>query len=381
MTTMMSAQLASMPRSAIDAANARAKIIHRTLALLERIWGPRKPQDPAQWMEKNGQLFEFVLAQAQAELVAIAAMTVDIQLAEQGYRGPIDRHVDPAGFVGAAGDGRPIMGLAYAANLRVSTGIEAAEPKALAPLWQAAWTTLAISTQTALSDTSRVAKTVHMAARPKTAWIRMATPPCCARCAILAGKTGSSPRMGFDRHPGCDCDAVPIARYDERRGDPKLKAQVFDVKEYFDSLPPEDQNKIFTKAGAKAIRDGADPAQVVNARRGMSIAADRFGVETTTTLEGTTNRGWASDYLRRSYGRQMAKSPGDRYMRTVRPRLMPEEIYRMAGDDADMALNLLHKNGFLTDASPDLSGKWSWAIRDKDILAAQDRTFQRLVRS
>jgi hypothetical protein len=52
---------------------------------------------------------------------------------------------------------------------------------------------------------------------------------------------------------------------------------------------------------------------------------------------------------------------------------MPEEIYRIAGDDRDLALSLLHKNGFLTDATPDLGGKWSWAKRDPEVLAAKRR--------
>ena len=64
---------------------------------------------------------------------------------------------------------------------------------------------------------------------------------------------------------------------------------------------------------------------------------------------------------------------GGRYRRTSVARLMPEEIYRIAGDDRDLALALLHKNGFLTDATPDLSGKWSWAKRDPEIRAVNRR--------
>lgn len=38
--------------------------------------------------------------------------------------------------------------------------------------------------------------------------------------------------------------------------------------DYFESLDRAEQDKIFTKAGAQAIRDRADINQVVNARRG-----------------------------------------------------------------------------------------------------------------
>lgn len=375
--TLSAAYLEAFPQAAVRPAEIRAAIIRRTLQALQKI---KQNLDPATWFERYADVYELIVAMAQAELVILAGASVDEQLLEQGYSGPASLTVNPTGFVGSTGDGRPVMGLAYAAATAVEEQLAASEAVPLAIAWQAAWPRLLLSTQTALSDTSRVAKQVQMTARPGTGWIRMVRPPCCARCAILAGKRAASPKVGFKRHPGCDCDAVPINNYRSRFTDPKVKDAVFDVREYFFSLSDTEQDRIFTKAGAQAIRDGADPAQVVNARRGMTTAVDRFGQTVKVTTEGTTKRGWASDYLRQSYGAQLRKQPGSRYMRSDRLRLMPEEIYKIAGDDADMALNLLHKNGYLTDASTDLSGRWSWAIRDKDVLDAQERTFNRLVR-
>lgn len=67
----------------------------------------------------------------------------------------------------------------------------------------------------------------------------------------------------------CDCRHIPCTEdvADDLRTDPKA---------YFDSLSESEQSRIFTKSGAKAIRDGADMGRVVNARRGMSSSYKRL---------------------------------------------------------------------------------------------------------
>lgn len=80
----------------------------------------------------------------------------------------------------------------------------------------------------------------------------------------------------------------------------------------------EEQAKAFTVAGAEAIRSGADPARVVNARRGMYEAGGRL-----LTREATTRRG---------IGRPI--------------RLMPEQIYRDARDRSE-TLRLLRLHGYI----------------------------------
>ena len=170
-------------------------------------------------------------------------------------------------------------------------------------MWHHAGVMLATATQTAISDAARMAILTHLAARPGTTWVRVVRPPCCARCAILAGKKGSS-SMRFLRHPGCDCTAIPVS---EATSD-MHKLFYFDAKEYFDSLAPEQQAKVFTKAGAKAIQDGADINQVVNARRGMKAITSAGGRRRLITTEGTTKRGWASEYLREQYGAVLAEA-------------------------------------------------------------------------
>lgn len=175
--------------------------------------------------------------------------------------------------------------------------------------------------RTMVADAGRAADLVAMAARPAvTSYVRVVELPACARCIILAGREyGLS--TGFQRHPRCDCTMEPVTK--NYRPDP------VDAKDVFDSMSPAQRRKVFGEAGTKAIEAGADVAQVVNARRGMTTAT-RYGRPVLATTEGQTKRG-----LTRSRRRNGA------------PRLMPEEILRIAGDDREEAIRLLTRNGYI----------------------------------
>lgn len=117
----------------------------------------------------------------------------------------------------------------------------------------------------------------------------------------------------------CDCLGIPAAE--------NLAGDILtDPKVIFESLSPQQQDSIFTAAGAQAIRDGADMNQVVNARRGLTVVGSRL-----TTTEGTTKRGFA--------GKRMQATG-----QTIR--LMPEAIAELARDRTE-AIALLRSNGFL----------------------------------
>ena len=169
--------------------------------------------------------------------------------------------------------------------------------------------------------------------------------------------------FGVSAAPFCDCRHVPAI--EDTAGD-----LTTDPDTYFRSLDEASQDRIFTKSGAQAIRDGANPAQVVNARAGMSTAqvqlrapGDRwtakgrleaqrvYGRDVFTTTEGTTRRGSAYRAMRENtrWGRnEDLKLPGERYARSRAPRLMPESVYAIAEDRAD-AIRLLRINGYITD--------------------------------
>jgi hypothetical protein len=181
---------------------------------------------------------------------------------------------------------------------------------------------LAMLAASAVQDAGRNGASIAMAVTPSVdGYVRMLNPPSCSRCAVLAGKFFRW-NQGFERHPQCDCRHIPTS--ESVTGD-----LTTDPQAYFDSLNPAEQDRIFTKAGAQAIRDGADIGQVVNARRGME-KGQLFGREMFHTFEGVTRRGVA----RRAMG-------------SGRPvRLMPESIYALATDRAD-ALRLLKLYGYL----------------------------------
>lgn len=241
-----------------------------------------------------------------------ALTSVPLMLDEQGIEPDPVANVAPASVAGVASDGRPLASLFE----------QAANQSALA---------LMVATQ--IQDAARGAAGLGIAVRPQvTGYVRMLSPPSCSRCAILAGKFFRW-NTGFSRHPKCDCRHIPST--EDRAGDLTTNPDA-----YFHSLSSAEQDRIFTKAGAQAVRDGADLGQVVNARRGM--ATMQFGKRTAlVTREGTTARGLAGNRLG-----SLRKAEGERYRRSGRPRVMPETIYAVAKDRGD-AVRLLKLNGFI----------------------------------
>jgi len=190
--------------------------------------------------------------------------------------------------------------------------------------------------RTQVADAGRVADLVATTARPQaTGYVRMLVGQSCSRCVLLAGRWYRY-NAGFQRHPKCDCVGLPGR--ENTAGDIRTNPTA-----YFHSLSPADQDRIFTKAGAEAIRNGADINQVVNARRGVQTAS-LFGRDVLVTTEGTTTRGLAG--IRLGARQTQTKNAADRYRRATRVRLMPEQILRDA-KDRDDALRLLRLHGYL----------------------------------
>lgn len=182
---------------------------------------------------------------------------------------------------------------------------------------------------TQLQDVARSSAAIQLGARPDVeGYVRMLNPPSCSRCAVLAGRFYRR-STGFKRHPNCDCRHVPTTENTagDLRTDPNL---------YFASLTREAQDKIFTNAGAEAIRRGADVNRVVNARRGMSTAQ-------------VNARGWAPrGRLARTdvFGQPVYTTTEATKGLAVRTRLMPESILEIATSEAD-TLRLLRIHGYL----------------------------------
>lgn len=243
-------------------------------------------------------------------------------------------------FVGVTGTGVSVDEALFSAVIVAKVGVRdgATVPQAL----KLGENRLMQTAQLALADTGRLAERVAFAPRPVAFYTRILTLPSCSRCAVLAGRRYRM-ETAFQRHPNCDCVHGPAEDWDNE--------QEF-ADSYFESLPTAEeldekyphltvkmrreagiysQEDIFTKAGAEAIRKGADINQIVNARRGMYTAAD--GVR--YTREGVTRRGWANMQMRRNFGG-----------RSTRRRLMPEEIQAMTRGNKDAYLQMLRAYGY-----------------------------------
>lgn len=277
----------------------------------------------------------FRLVGAQREAAGSADAYLSAILTAQGVTvGPAPT-VNVEALTGVASDGRELASLLALPGIVAKTAIAGGASVARAMAAGGALAQLAAHTQVA--DAGRVADQIALVANPRTGgYVRMAVGKTCARCLILAGRRYQW-NTGFRRHPKCDCIHIPEA--EDSPGDLRTNPRVA-----FEAMGRTEQDKVFTKAGAQAIRDGADINQIVNARRGMQTASV-FGRDVLITPEGTTTRGVA--------GRRLGaldsgtKVDGRRYRVARAPRLMPEQIYIDARGDRTEAIRLLRRFGYL----------------------------------
>lgn len=269
----------------------------------------------------------------------------------------------PEAFAGVTLDGRELAPAMYGAVTTTKRVIAAGRPPQEAFTVGASF--LATVVGAAVQDMGRQADMVGAVGRGWTRYVRALSPGACSRCAILAGK--GSTAVPFKRHPRCKCVACPVP-VDPTTGRELAVEGFFDTPgDYFDSLSRGEQDRVFTNAGAEAIRQGADPVKVVNARRGaygigysghynvhakvnrlrpvtVGVRADGTPLRVYATTEGTTGRG--------GFGRNELQltdqyARDGRYRRTTTIRLMPEQIAVMAGDDPDRWIELLTRYGYL----------------------------------
>lgn len=311
-----------------------------------RLWSQVDRSDIARsWLSLLVRLLT-VVSSAQAIAAASSATYLDDALEVQGIDPTADGRLRPGAFAGVASDGRDLETLLYQPAIRTLDliGQGAVPARALA----AGRVALDMMVRTQIADAGRVADGVALTARRGApGYVRMLSPPSCARCVILAGKFYRWNR-GFARHPRCDCRHIPAA--ESNADDLRVRPTA-----YFESLSPTEQDRVFGKAGAQAIRDGARLSLVVNARRGMytaSIGSVRFAA----TREATTVRGLYGGYeiqdngtLRKRGADELTRvRSGNRFIRAARaPRLMPEQIYTEAKGDRDEAIRLLKRFGYL----------------------------------
>lgn len=326
-----------------------------------RAWSRMGPEFAASFAAVHPLLMD-AAAQAQESVSSMVEPYFERVLSQTGQSAPTIATPAEAPLVGTAGDGRPVASLFDQAVTNARQAVKRGHSPQVALKQAEAF--LVSSMTTVVADTARQMEALQMALRPQIAgYVRMIEPGACSRCAILAGRHYRR-NEGFERHPRCRCTHIPASEAvaGNWQADPQA---------YFDSLPsaaelaeeyPDlthaerrarglySQEDVFTKAGAEAIRAGADPAQVVNARRGMRVAQPGYNRDrrpmvdadmraTETRFRGGERFTWEGTSFR---GRAYADRTGRRQFE----RLMPESIIPMARDQ-DHLIQLLTEHGYI----------------------------------
>lgn len=324
----------------------RALLAGRTARQVVRLWRGLDPGALDSGWDRVAPLMEGVVTRAQ---VTAARQAVPFTNAVADSAGP---KLIPEAFAGVSREGREVAPELFAAVTTTKRLIQrgAGVPSA----FRAGAGVMSMLAATLVADAGRSADRTLAVGKGWTRFVRVVSAGACSRCAILAGVTGY--RTNFQRHPMCRCTSMPIK-------DGAVPDGFHDSPSgYFESLSASEQERVFTKAGAEAIRLGADPVKVVNARRGAlksvqrpdgsySLArlrptvigrrADGSPLTVYATPEGTTARS--------SWGRaqgDLRRANGDRYRRTRTVRLMPEQIMQMSTNPARV-VELLQRYGYL----------------------------------
>lgn len=250
----------------------------------QRLWRQVDPTNVDESMIAVRPRLVAALQKYRGQIAGAAATYVPAVLRETALAAdPVDE-LNLDRFLEHAPDGRTLDGMydqaAIAAKARMSRGIM---PEIA--VRQASGIVLTM-TLTALADTARGVVAADIGRRPQiTGYVRQLVPPSCKRCVILAGKWFRW-NEGFQRHPRCDCIHIPAR--EDRAGDLTTDPYV-----YFNGLTEQQQDQLFGRADAQAIRDGADIYRVVNIReRGLATVkrARRFGTPHRLTIDDIYER-------------------------------------------------------------------------------------------
>ncbi len=202
-----------------------------------------------------------------------------------------------AAFAVANRDGAPVDTVLHTSVIRAKQAVGAGMSVAGALLEARRF--LDVAVPSLIADANRGAVQATLTTTNVTGYVRMLNPPSCKRCIPLAGKWFRW-NKGFQRHPGCDCRHIPVS--ENAAGD-----FLTDPYEMFNGMSPEEQDRVFGKRDAQAIRDGGDIWQVTNAGR---------------------------------FDRNRPSKRGGR--------LTLNDIYAEAGNSKTRAVELMRQNGYIT---------------------------------
>jgi hypothetical protein len=321
---------------AVTHMEARKRLTVATALATHRLWASLDENNLYQsWLGMAGDVLAIVMG-GQTAAAQMTGPWMNRLIGPENTDRPGAGGVIPSAFAGVDGAGRPLAGVLMAPIWTALRLVTAGRPIVQALV--AGRATLDAIAQTAVADVGRAADSVAMTARPAvTGYIRVVEGGACSRCIILAGNEYQTDKA-FLRHPRCKCGMEPVTRQHRPRpaSPDELVAQ----------MSEEQKRKTFGQAGTKALNDGADLGQLVNARRGMA-SASTLGGRPVTTTEGTARGEFRRQEFRRL--QQAGAIPRSQSIRGFRPttaRLMPEEIYRTA-DNREHAVQLLRRHGYI----------------------------------
>lgn len=330
-----------------DLARRQRDLAEEALSLIGTIEG--RARTPEGWRDAVARIGPRLLT-LQVAIAELADPYLTAVLEAQNASPAADAAVNPAGWRDYTdGGGSLLLNLVYAVNSLQRPGVSRDE------LQHRANGLASSIVLTGMQDTGRSSVQAGMQARGSAgAYVRMLNPPSCARCAILAGRVYHR-ATPFRRHKRCDCRNVPSS--EDVAGD-----WTTDPVEYFRSLDRAEQDRIFTAAGAEAIRLGGVKQvainQVVNARSGISTVT-AYGREIQVTTTGTTKSAIFGGYevledgtLRRrtQFVRHRGKTGIRAFQYATTPRLLPDEIFQLStefGWDRAETLRQLRRYAYL----------------------------------
>lgn len=252
------------------------------LAIGRRLWRRMSPEAlDASWQQIEPQMVAFT-AGGQLAAAQAATLYVPSVLAELGQPDEPAVTVRPQAFSGVASDGRTLPGLLRGAVVTskraISIGKDGGDALADGQRW------LDRALQSAVADAARDATAAEIVARPGVGWVRMVNPPCCSRCAVLAGRVFKW-NQGFDRHPLCDCVHLPSRLVD-------ASDLITDPNELVGRGLITD----LSQAQRQRLTDGGDMSKVLNDSRDRwreRMAADRRAAGPVDSLGRSIRpRGW-----------------------------------------------------------------------------------------
>jgi len=332
-----------LPRSATEQGRHLRRLSNRAVKAALLVWRSNRSDDFNQSFADSSLAMLSALDSGQSAIADYMAATTPDVMADMGSRslGSASYGPDLSQLTGYAGNGEDTFDNLWSSVLRgkqwVAKGYDAATALTMIE------SDMEKRMRSILSDTARTSSLLTARSLASTArYIRALTPPSCGRCVVLAGT--DSGRTAFERHPRCDCIAVWST--DES----VLATHYTSAGDYLNSLDDDDlADALGSKANARAYRDGADVSQLVNAyrRSGDVRAAQLYGTRVKYTTEGTTKHAAAYRRMKKAgYVKEHVRM-GYKYWRTDRPRLMPETIYQLSGDDHAEALRLLRNYGWI----------------------------------